>query len=487
MARRARRSAVAALLVLLFALVGGVLALPQQGTLPSVRSPTGSTASAGPGAPPTGSETSPESNAVDGLPTAVPAGRVASATQAVPLDPGRVRRALLRLVDDPRLGRHVSVVVTQATDGRPVFRLGRDPMVPASTLKLLTATAALERLGPDHRFTTRVVAGARPGRVVLIGGGDPFLERSPSPNAAYPPRATLRALAVSTASALRQGGGARGSGPVRLRFDDSLFSGPAASPRWEPSYLPDNVVSPITALWVDEGEEHTATRAADPSEDAAEAFAAELAKQGVRVLGRPTAGVAPAAGDELAAVESAPLDQIVSRTLEVSDNEAAEVLLRHVGLAEGRGGSFVGGAAAVRGVLGRLGIDLTGARIVDGSGLSRQNLLPAPAVAAVLRLAVSDRRPDLRPVVTGLPIAGFTGSLRYRFARVSPFAYGTVRAKTGTLSGVHALAGVAITRDGAALTFVAMTDRVALRDTLVAQRLLDRMAAALAACSCAAT
>ena len=77
----------------------------------------------------------------------------------------------------------------------------------------------------------------------------------------------------------------------------------------------------------------------------------------------------------MASVSSAPLGEIVERTLAVSDNQAAEVLARHVGLAERQEGSFEAGAAAVLEVLRRLGVPVAGDRLYDGSGLSRQDVL----------------------------------------------------------------------------------------------------------------
>ena len=87
-----------------------------------------------------------------------------------------------------------------------------------------------------------------------------------------------------------------------------------------------------------------------------------------------------------------------------------------------------------------LGIDLQGAQIYDGSGLSRHDRLDAETLVDVLQLASAADHPELRSVVTGLPVAAYDGSLAYRFDR-SP-GRGWVRAKTGTLTGTSALAGL---------------------------------------------
>ncbi len=112
-----------------------------------------------------------------------------------------------------------------STPARILFRSGSGAVTPASTTKLLTATAALEELGPMARFRTTVRQSGK--RIVLVGGGDPFLATSPkAAKGLYPQRATL------TDSRRRRRRPCRpaASGPVRLGYDDSLFSGPAIEP-----------------------------------------------------------------------------------------------------------------------------------------------------------------------------------------------------------------------------------------------------------------
>jgi len=416
------------------------------------------------------------------LPSPSPAAAVAAASPEEEVDPAAVRRAVARLLRDKDLGPRVALAVGQLSDGETVYDVGPDLVTPASTMKMLTSVAALATLGPEHRFRTTAVAGASPREVVLVGGGDPLLARTPDGDA-YPPRADIVTLAKATARSLKKLGRVR----VRLGYDTSLFSGPAESPAWRPTYVPENVVSRISPLWVDEGlERESVFRAEDPALGAAAEFAEVLEKQGIKVRGRPTPVVAAPDATEYAGVESAPLAQIVQWVLEVSDNEAAEVLFRHVGIAEGRPGSFTGGAAGVRAVLGRLGVDVTGDRILDGSGLSRENRLSPETLLSVVEVAAQEEHPELRRVLSGLPVAGFTGSLTYRFDTGDEEGLGAVRAKTGTLTGVHGLAGVVTDRDGNVFSFVAIADRVKPVDELDARERIDQVAAALAACACSA-
>lgn len=436
------------------------------------------------------------------LPAAPSAAPVAATTPGRPVDRAAVRRALEPLLRKRKLGRHVVAEVVRLSDGAVAYRRGSGPVIPASTTKVLTATAVLQALGPAHRFSTTVVPGRQRGSIVLVGGGDPLLARAPDGGTAYPARADLDTLARRAAAALWEAGRRSDAvddrGPVvRLGYDTSLFDGPTVNPRWEASYLPDDVVSPITPLWVDQGRERAgfSDRVRDPALAAARVFSRALRTHGVTVRGPVTPAAAPRAVDEadgaagvgqpLARVRSAPLAALVQHVLEVSDNEGAEVLARQVAVATGRPASFTGASKAVLSVLRDLGVPTTGATVYDGSGLSRDNRLPPETIIAVLRAASGEDRPELRSAVTTLPVAGFTGSLASRFDTGSPWGRGTVRAKTGTLTGVHGLAGTVTTRDGAVLAFVAVADRVKPRFTLDARAAIDQAAAALAGCDCA--
>jgi D-alanyl-D-alanine carboxypeptidase/D-alanyl-D-alanine-endopeptidase (penicillin-binding protein 4) len=407
------------------------------------------------------------------------------ADAAAPIAVDKVAAAVGPDLADPDLGRHVVGAVTSLTPGGEVWTSGDGRYLPASTTKLLTLGAALATLGPDQTFTTRVVRGDRPGEVVLVGGGDPLLASKPltvaEADATYPARADVTTLALEAAAALGD------QGRVRVRFDDSLFSGPTDNPAWRRDYVPDDIVSPITSLMVDSGiEPDGQSRSDDPSLAAARAFAEALRAAGLTVVGEPERVVVRPDAEELAAVESAPLGELVERILDVSDNEGAEVVGHQVGLATSGTGSFEAGATGVLDTLRGLGIDVTGDEVHDGSGLSRRNLVSTSTVLALLQHAAGPDGEAMRSLVTGMPVAGFTGSLTYRFAEGPAVARGLVRAKTGTLTGVHALAGIAVGRDGEAMAFVLAADRVADADKYDAQEAIDRAAAALAACRCSA-
>jgi D-alanyl-D-alanine carboxypeptidase/D-alanyl-D-alanine-endopeptidase (penicillin-binding protein 4) len=393
-----------------------------------------------------------------------------------------VAASLSDLLSSPRLGRHVAVEVATVGGKKPLYATADGVVIPASITKLLTTMTALAQLGPDHRFETTVVEGERRNQVILHGGGDPLLtdQHPESDDPTYPTRASLADLAAQAAATLK----AAGRSKVVLGYDDSLFSGPAVNLTWEADYIPESIVSPISALWVDEGRavEGLAQRGADPSLEAARRFSELLARRGINVVGPPSPAKAAAGSELLASVSSAPLAQIVQHVLELSDNEGAEVLLRQAAIAAGEPGSFVGGVSTVRQTLTELGVDLAGAQLYDGSGLSRLDRLSVSTVVDVLQIASSPRHPELRSVVSTLPVAGFSGSLDYRFVVDAPDGLGMVRAKTGTLTGVHGMAGIVVTSDGVPLIFAAVADDVPVRRALDARAQLDRIGAALATC-----
>ena len=376
---------------------------------------------------------------------------------------------------DRRLGDRLSYSVGDVETGAALA--GAHPTrltAPASVAKLVTAAAALAALGPAARITTRVVAGSIPGEVVLVGGGDPTLSLGTRP--AYPGAARLGLLAAAARAAY--------GAPVRaVVVDGSAYAGATIGPGWDSDVVSGGHVAPITAVMADGGRLDPLRERRSPVPDlfAGQAFA--------RLVGSPATAVArgkaPAAARELAQVSSAPVSTLVEQMLATSDNALAEALTRQVAIAGGAPADFPGSTAAVRATLVRIGLDVTGLRLADGSGLSRLNMLSPALVTSLLTAAAGKRHPELRPVLSGLPVAGFTGTLDGRFrAATDRSGAGQVRAKTGTLLGVGALAGVVRTADGRLLAFAVFADRVPTGGTLAAQAALDRFAATLARCGC---
>lgn len=405
-------------------------------------------------------------------PTPAPTVLAASRERAAPPD-GALAEALAGPLGSGALGGRTGVSVADLATGDVLYEQNAaTPMTPASTLKLLTAVAALEVLGPDQRFRTRVVAGADPDEIVLVGGGDPMLTTD-DPRMSRP--TMLGDLADSTAATLED----RGVSTVRLAVDDSLFSGPAANPAWEPSYIASGVVAPVSALAVDGGRETPGLRerSPDPALVAGAAFAEMLEDRDITVEGEPGRTTAAPEARELAAVASAPLVDVVEHVIAASDNDGAEVLLRHAALGLGRPGSTEEATAAVVEVLDGLGVDSSDVVLLDGSGLARGSSVPPGTLVEVLVLAASQDHAELRPVLTGLPVAAWNGTLDDRIGD----APGLVRAKTGTLSGVHTLSGIAESGESG-LAFAVLANDAP--DALAARAALDDVAEALAQCGC---
>ena len=135
--------------------------------------------------------------------------------------------AVAQALADPALGGSVAVSVVDAVTGDPLLQRAADvPVVPASTTKVATAVAALTGLPDDLRLRTRVVAGAAPGEVVLVGGGDPTLA-GPSTPVRYPQPARLADLAAQARAAL----GA--TAVTRVVVDDAPLHGRAPRARLE--------------------------------------------------------------------------------------------------------------------------------------------------------------------------------------------------------------------------------------------------------------
>ncbi|MER5435653.1 D-alanyl-D-alanine carboxypeptidase/D-alanyl-D-alanine-endopeptidase [Streptomyces sp. NPDC002588] len=398
------------------------------------------------------------------------ANTVKSAPDALPTGTG-VAAVLDRLLADPALGARHTAAVVDVASGKRLYGTGADrALTPASTTKIATAVAALSAMGADHRLTTRAALEADTGELVLVGGGDPTLTARKDAG----DWASLHALADSAARELKK----RGLTRVTLSYDTTLFAGAEVHPIGVNTNL-----APVTALSADEGrtDDSTsgpATRVSDPAADAGRKFAEFLEADGIRTTA-PGPSKATTRAQTLASVSSPPLATLVERMLTNSDNDIAEALARQTAVATGGHADFAGGGKAVQAQLQKLGLPLKGAAFKDGSGLDREDRLTADLLTALLVEAGDQDHPELRPVLTGLPVAGFTGTLSARYA---DGAAGVVRAKTGTLTGVNALAGTVVDQDGRLLAFAVLASGTS--DPTAAQTALDKAATALAGCGC---
>ena len=377
-------------------------------------------------------------------PRAVPAEAVAAS---------RIRTcSVAEAAADPRLANLQAQVVKAATGEVLYDRGGTTPSRTASVMKVLTSAAALSVLGSGHTATTTVVKGAEPGSVVLVGGGDVTLSRTPSGDeTAYPGAAHLDELARQ----VREAWAADPANPpiTKLILDASAFGGEEWHASWATSERELGYMSNITALMVDGDRDdpytNTSSRSEDPIGRAGQSFADELG--GVVAIER---GTAPAGAVQLGAVSSPTVGELIDKALVVSDNTVAEMLARLVAIKTGAGNTFASLNAGILEGLERYGVDTTGLTIVDGSGLSPDNAVP-PSYLTRLFAKVNAREASLGYILDSLPVSGERGSLAYddRFWGDNSVADGRVIAKTGWIDTGYTLSGVIRAADDTDLTF----------------------------------
>lgn len=389
--------------------------------------------------------------------------------------PEGVQSAIGRLVAK-QLGRG-SVVVLDPISGTVLMDVrGERPRIPASTAKLATAAAALDVLGPSTRLVTSVHRDDR--TVYLVGGGDPTLVRARGGDPAAGGRPSLATLAEAVAEDFQT------QTTITVVYDDSAFTGPQLGPGWPSSFPRAGVAAPVSALVVDDGRVRpgATARVGDPARQAGDVFAALLEAEGLKVK-KVRRGQLAIGAREVARVESAMISDIVQRTLTDSENNYAEALAHLVGGRLLQDASFAGGAQATTQTLQALGLDVDGLTLADGSGLSRENRVPARLLADLLAVSVTGADAELVPMASGLAVAGLTGTLADRFTTSSTKAgRGFVHAKTGTLTGVSSLAGTVLDAEGRTLVFAMIDDRV--RSLTGTRATMDVIASTLATCGC---
>ncbi|MGO9031155.1 D-alanyl-D-alanine carboxypeptidase/D-alanyl-D-alanine endopeptidase [Mycobacterium sp.] len=420
-----------------------------------------------------GPQTPPPPPAVTAKPSIV----AVAATAPVPTKSG-LAATLAAVVADPNLGK-LGGRVTDAMTAKELWQQHDDvQMQPASTNKTLTTAAALLALDREARVTTRVVAADRPGTVVLVGGGDPTLSAAPpGQDTWYHGAARISDLADQVRRS--------GVTPTAVQVDTSLFSGPTMAPGWDPADIEGGDIAPIESVMLDAGRIQPATdesrRSVTPALDAGHALASALGIDPRQVIIANHAALVGAR--QLAAVQSAPLIERLNEMMSVSDNVMAECIAREVAASMQRSLSFAGAVDAVTNRLNTAHIDTGSATLQDSSGLSVDDRLTAKILDAVVQAAAGPDQPALRPLLDLLPIAGGSGTLSDRFADTAPGVgpAGWLRAKTGSLTAINALAGVVTDRSGRVLTFALISNDAG----PTGRTAIDALAATLWSCGCA--
>lgn len=389
--------------------------------------------------------------------------------------PKGLAATLAAALADPNLGA-LTGRITDAGNGTELWEQGeRIPMQPASTNKVLTTAAALLTLDRDATLTTRVVAGDRPGVVVLHGGGDPTLSAAADDERTwYKGAARISDLADQVRES--------GTRVTAVQVDLGEYSGPTLAPGWDPLDIDGGDIAPIESVMLDGGRTQPVSpesrRSRTPGLDAGRALATALRVDPATV----TVTSIAADAEELAAVQSPPLIERLRQMMNDSDNVMAESIGREVAAALNRPQSFDGAVQAVLGQLRGAGVDTANATLLDSSGLSVDNRLTALTLDGVIAAAVGEDQPQLRPLVDLLPIAGGSGTLSNRYLDTDEgrATAGWLRAKTGSLTGTNSLAGIVTDSGGRVLTFALISNNAG----PTGRTSLDALAATLRSCGC---
>lgn len=384
-----------------------------------------------------------QSREIAPAPTLIPVARALPAAGGTPADVDKLRAAIEAKAGDPRLGK-LSGVVTDA-QGNVIWQQGADtPAKPASTTKILTAAAALLTLDLNDRIETQVVR-TDADTVVIKAAGDVMLTDE-----------QLDELAAQIGTA------------KKVLIDTSAWSTETFFPGWEKADIGAGFIAPMEPAMLYGarmgGTKGDLPRSLTPAQDVANALANKLGAH---------AGVGKASGGEVVATtKSAPLWQRLETMMEDSDNVMAEAIGREVALKRGTGNDVAAAVQATRDALSEAGFDLTGLELKDNSGLTNTNRNTPRLLQDILHRATTDAK--LRPLLDTLPIASGTGTLEGRYHDLA--GQGWVRAKTGTLTGISALAGIVTARDGNSYTFALLSND---SEILAARAALDELVSAM--------
>lgn len=417
----------------------------------------------------------------------------------------------------------VSVQVVNVRTGEEVYHWGEDrSLAPASVMKVITTAVALRELGPNYKVPTWLMSdadigadGVLDGALYVKGQGDPTMvvERmwrmlldlkmrgvreirgdvvfdasyfgdgalipgwKKADDLADPPTyfPALGALSVNYnlhAFTVRPGTASGQPAAVELEFPSAevvvvnqLTTGSARSRAWmkvertldeEKGAIATYTFTGNVPL---ESKPDTVYRPVhDPLASYMAVFESVARQHGIKVKGRFRAGTTPSAATVLVRSDSEPLSEIVATTSKQSNNLFAEHVLRIVGAEkQGLPGTTEKGLRSVAAYLDRLGVSRDGVVLVNGSGLSRETRVRPSVIDAVLVDMARD--PQLAPeFASSLSVAGRDGTLWSRFREDG--MQGRVRGKTGTLDGVHCLAGYVHAADDEVYAFAFLVNDI---------------------------
>lgn len=408
-----------------------------------------------------------------------------------------------RLFRDSRVG----VQIVRVADGQTVFaREATRPLVPASTMKVLTAATALRTLGPSYRYTTDIYAdgevdqaGVLRGNLYVRGHGDPTLvveklwklvydlklegieriagnvvfdegyfdtayrmpgwgkQRDIVRGPSYFATSSALSLNFNTVT-LVVGPGTEVGKPARVRLetaagdyitvDSEVVTGAIGARRRieiEREATANGMTFTLTGtVPADDDSRRYYRTVEDPTAHFIAAWKEMEKVHGIKVTGTHKRGATPVAATMVSQHRSVPLTAVLMDMNKYSNNFMAEQVLKTVGAeAGGAPGSVPKGLAAVGAYLTEIGLPADSFNLQNGSGLSREARLSPSVLTAVMVDMANDEKVGSE-FQTSLAIAGWDGTLWKRLAE-DP---GRVRGKTGTIDGVHCLTGYVTARDG---------------------------------------
>ena len=382
-------------------------------------------------------------------PTNTPTNTPTDTPTVTPTTDGRDCSIAELALDDRLVGLHAQVM-NPATNEVLFDVQGDVPAQTASVMKLLTATAALQVLGPNYRVQTKVYADLdNPGHIVIVGAGDPTLSRvRAGVQSVYKDAPKLADLAVQINE------WARSSPITNITLDSTYFEAEYWDTDNPDSERTIGYQSIVTALQVDGDRANPTAQTSPRSLDPVNAAGIALKKAIGRLAASATLTQDKAGENllEIASVRSQPISKWIEHMLRVSDNTEAEFLARLVTKQLGYDGSRDWVEDSLKEALTRAGLDTQDLQLRDGSGSNEWNRVPATFINALLKKVLNEEG-DLEIIKRALPIAAETGSLANRFQGENIDAAGKIFAKTGWTKSEYSLAGIIKAKDGTDLVF----------------------------------